>query len=334
MQEVRRVKRLFLCEFITGGGLVGEPIPSGLAGEGELMLRAVVSDLLELGGFDLTVARDARLPPLALEVNAAVVMDSPWDRWTSYIRETDLVLPIAPETAGVLERLNRLTIEHGKVLLGCAPDAVAIAASKLATARRLEACGIAVPPTVPLGQRLPTAAQGWVVKPDDGAGSEDTFLVTSVAAVARKAHELGGRAFVVQPYLQGEPMSLSLLCTPWRARVLACNRQIRQCDGERLRQTGTIVNAAAARREEFDSLAQAMIAALPGLHGYVGVDFVDTAEGPIVLDVNPRLTTAYAGLSGSLGANAAALILRTCQGAEDCTDMPLGGESCELAGHA
>jgi predicted ATP-grasp superfamily ATP-dependent carboligase len=45
------------------------------------------------------------------------------------------------------------------------------------------------------------------------------------------------------------------------------------------------------------------------LWGYVGVDLVLADAGPIVLEINPRLTTSYCGLRDALGINPAALVL-------------------------
>ena len=53
-----------------------------------------------------------------------------------------------------------------------------------------------------------------------------------------------------------------------------------------------------------------MCRAIPGLWGYVGVDLVIGDNGPVVLEVNPRLTTSYIGLSRSIGHNVAELLLR------------------------
>lgn len=44
-----------------------------------------------------------------------------------------------------------------------------------------------------------------------------------------------------------------------------------------------------------------MAEAIPGLEGLFGIDILLTAEGPVVVEVNPRLTTAYAGLRRALG---------------------------------
>ncbi len=313
--------------------MAGEPMPVALVAEGELMLRAIVDDFLDFAQFRLIVARDVRLAPLTGDLQLQWIADAPWQRWAECVSRADLVLPIAPETGGALERLSRMAIESGCALIGCRADAVALASSKLATAERLAAHGLDVPHTVHLGENPPPAGEGWVVKPDDGAGSEDVFLIRTGAELEQMRRHLIGRKFVVQPFVPGDPMSLSLLCGASGARVLACNRQVRQRDGRRLMQIGTTVNAAAERREDFAGVAQSIVRAIPGLRGYVGVDFIDTLSGPVIIEVNPRLTTAYAGLSRSLGVNAAELLVEACL-QDRITEIALGDEVHEVAGHA
>jgi predicted ATP-grasp superfamily ATP-dependent carboligase len=49
---------------------------------------------------------------------------------------------------------------------------------------------------------------------------------------------------------------------------------------------------------------------MPGLRGFAGIDVVwHPSRGPVVIEVNPRLTVAYAGLSAALGGNLAAALL-------------------------
>ena len=61
------------------------------------------------------------------------------------------------------------------------------------------------------------------------------------------------------------------------------------------------MNTLPDRDGRFQSLAQGIVAAIPGLGGYFGVDLILTGDGPSVVDVNPRLTTSYAGLRAGLG---------------------------------
>jgi predicted ATP-grasp superfamily ATP-dependent carboligase len=49
-------------------------------------------------------------------------------------------------------------------------------------------------------------------------------------------------------------------------------------------------------------LARDVVLALPGLRGCVGIDLVWHAQrGPVLIEVNPRLTSAFVGLSPRLG---------------------------------
>ena len=53
--------RVFAYEHVTGGGLRDHPGIAALAPEAELMLRALVHDLLAVPGVEVSVLRDPRL---------------------------------------------------------------------------------------------------------------------------------------------------------------------------------------------------------------------------------------------------------------------------------
>lgn len=309
--------RVLVCEFVTGGGFAGAALPAGLCREGDMMLQALVKDLAEISDLAITYARDRRLSAPGLPGAALWIGESadPWLLWRDALADADALWPIAPETNGILERLSRLAAASGRTLLGCRPDAVQLTASKRRTAEHLARHGVAVPPTLPLLEAvthgLPPAGPGWVVKPDDGAGAEETLLFHD-PAMLRRWTEGAAEAdkLVVQPYLPGPATSLSLLCRDGAARVLSCNLQDVRLDGGRFRYRGGTVGGAEGRRASYGPIADAVAAAIPGLWGHVGVDLVDTPDGPVVLEINPRLTTSYAGLGAALGSNPAALVLQ------------------------
>ncbi len=194
-------------------------------------------------------------------------------------------------------------------MIGCRPGAVRLTASKRATAERLAAHGVAAVPTWPTGS-VPDAASGWVVKPDQGAGCEDTLLFERRPELEQwLAADGRGKDLIVQPYLAAPAGSLSVLYAEGTAWLLACNRQnIALCDG-RFHYVGGVVGGFEAGRESYQTLAATVGKAIDGLSGYVGIDFLKTAEGPLVLEVNPRLTTSYVGLHRALGLNPAGLLL-------------------------
>ena len=69
------------------------------------------------------------------------------------------------------------------------------------------------------------------------------------------------------------------------------------------------VNECLAEYESLFPLARAIAKAVPGLRGYVGVDLLRHGQDYLVVEINPRMTTAYAGLSCSVGMNIAELIV-------------------------
>lgn len=307
--------RVFAFEFFSGGGLLGQPLPPGLAREGDLMLAALVRDLAELPGIAVVTTRDPRLPPLrGCEILWPRPGEDPYDLYGRGLAAADAAWPTAAEAGGVLERLARQTVSAGRMLLGCRPEAVRLAASKRATARALEGRGVPVVPTIAPGEPAPDVPGPWVVKPDDGAGCEGTEILADRHA----ALELIGRVpgLVAQPWLEGEPLSLSLLCREGTAALLSCNRQRIAVRDGRVTLEGVAVNAVADTDGRFARLGRNVAAAIPGLWGYVGVDLLVGPGGPSVLEINPRLTTSFAGLRPSLGLNAAALVLGLV-GAED-----------------
>lgn len=264
------------------------------------MLRALVDDISGNAAYEVMTCRDARLIPLD-----GVALDS----YEECMRWADAVWPIAPETSGVLEGLSREVLARGKVLLGSDPQAVRIASSKMETARLLAGFRIPVAPAFTPDEELPDENE-WVVKPDDGAGCLETRLFHSRAEATSAARI---QQHILQAYVAGTPCSLSLLCCRGEARLLSCNRQkIRMVDGT-FEFLGCEANAFDDADGRLARVASRIASALPGLWGYCGVDFVQGEDGPVAIEINPRLTTSYVGLSSAIGENVALSVLRLPQ---------------------
>ena len=53
---------------------------------------------------------------------------------------------------------------------------------------------------------------------------------------------------------------------------------------------------------------------MPNLWGYAGIDLIEKAEQILVLEINPRLTTSYAGIHEAIGINCARAVLELLAG--------------------
>jgi predicted ATP-grasp superfamily ATP-dependent carboligase len=164
------------------------------------------------------------------------------------------------------------------------------------------------------------------VKPDDGAGAVDAlfyrdFRTAEYAFLHRAAaHE----RVTFEEWVEGDAISLSLLCDYGSAELLSINWQHISIAGGRLRYDGVTVGSitlnslvGASCRE----LARRIAAALPGLAGFVGVDVVWHRErGPVVIEINPRATCAYVDLAKRGDLDLAASILATHRAAQADTE--------------
>ena len=274
------------------------------------MLRALLDDLMMIPGLEILSTHDCRVSPMcdSITFHPVARRDAFWPLWRRLCSNVDAVWPVAPESDGLLERVSRLALDNGAGLLGSRPEALRVAASKRDSFRCLHAAGIGTIETRFIDEDWPAGPHGWVVKPDDGAGCEDTWYLDS-ATLPTKLPLDGQARYVVQPFEPGEALSLSLLCASDGVSVLSVNRQAVRRDGPSLRYGGVKAGVSRADRRGLESVAQGLWRALPGLWGYVGVDLVVGAAGPLVVDINPRLTGAYVGLRGHLGVNPAAAVL-------------------------
>lgn len=275
-----------------------------------MMLRALVADLCAIAGTELVGLCDARVAGMLGDWQQQVVHErAAWEAgFDALVSGSDAVWLIAPETDRVLEQLSARVLAAGKPLLGSDPHAIAIAASKLATADALRGIGVAVVPT--WRPRAVEITGPCVVKPDDGCGCEDTRKFAHLSAArAWIGTRPTPQRFVVQPHVAGEPISLSVLAGQERVTLLSVNRQRIELRDGVFSFVGSVVNAIADSRGEYARLAERTLAAIPGLWGCIGIDLLITPSGPVVLEVNPRLTTSYAGLHEALGVNPAQLVL-------------------------
>ncbi|MFN8652635.1 MAG: ATP-grasp domain-containing protein [Gemmatimonadales bacterium] len=302
--------RIFVYEHVTGGGMLGESPSPGLVHEADLMLRTLLRDLGEVPGVSCVTTRDHRLPPLSgVECLTAEPGESPQGLYRRGVVHADAVWPTAPETGGALEQLGRTVLDGGRRLLGTHPDTVRVTAGKRATAIALARAGVPVVPTFAFEDDTPALTpSAWVLKPDDGAGAEDTVLhMTWDSAIA--ALEQRRETHVLQPWVRGTAASLSLLCAGGAARLLACNQQHVRMSDRRFTLSAITVNGLASRAEDLAPVAAAVAATFPGLWGYVGVDLILSSLNTTVLEVNPRLTTSWCGLRDALGANPAQWVI-------------------------
>ena len=323
--------RLFLSEFVTSAALADQPLPPSWLREGRAMRDAVAADFARVPEVTVVVTSDPRVEPPAEAESVAV--DSPTAEQRAFLRlagACDATLVIAPELGGELSRRCRLAAEHAARVLNCTPEAIDQCGDKFALAQHLIQHGI---PTIPACRLGDLAQRGRellrravadsfpfpvVLKPRWGAGSVATYLCDNPDAVLSHwldAHDSGSTEEpVLQPFIPGRAFSVAVCCDAGTGspRQLFPVAEQRLSDDGRFQYLGGEIPACNVDTPALHALVRRTAATLRGLAGYVGFDLLvpDAApHEPLVVEVNPRLTTSYSGYRKLTSQNLADLLL-------------------------
>ena len=307
--------RIFVSEFICGGSLAEDPLPDSLRREGRAMLWAIIDDLLLIPECDVATTLDARLCDDARSRHSTrcdiVTVTHSSDERRQFDRlasSSDAVLVIAPETDGQLAERVRRVEALGTRMLNCSPEAIELCGDKLRLAEHLERHSLATIPTARIDwsrQELPPSHdESWMIKPRDGAGSWLTFRIRANLhdewQRAARAYEQAGvrHKALIQPFVAGQPLSVGCLChSNGEVEIFPIGRQ--RLSNEFVYLGGSIpADIPFATEISLRKLVLDACATIPGLSGYIGFDFLvpeSDPSRPLIVEINPRLTTSYVG---------------------------------------
>lgn len=308
--------KILIFEYITGGGYSASEMPDFLAREGLLMLSSLINDLSKLRHIELLVMLDIRFKDhIRLPTSQSVFIGPEQDCWRVYqqlLSTCDAVWPVAPESGGVLYKLCTLAEQAGKMLLTSAPPAVAIAGNKWLTYQYLQRHAINTVATEQL-QNFHYNQGEWIIKPVDGVGCEDSYLITTEDDFHQLSQQLNKINYIVQPHINGRKTSLSGLFKQGEGWLICVNLQQFTIINKQYQLTGIDANIP-VQRQPYITLMTELAAALPELWGYAGIDLIECGDEIYVLEINPRLTTSCVGINEACGINYANEVLALLTG--------------------
>lgn len=281
--------------------------------EGLAMVHALVIDAVE-GQFEVhamlqeDIATLPRLPPAT---------DVHWHRIRSGIDVQDAIKEIAPsmdysfvvapEFGGYLDRYTCTIESLGCTVLSQPSSAVIAASDKAGALGRLSRNHVCVPTTQTISEfaAYPATRYPVVVKPNHGAGSVGVFLARDAtdldaAVAADEQLSFPREELIVQEFITGIPLSASVIATPYGVDLLGINEQDVILSSAKDSGSKYRGGVAGALHPELAVAIERIARAAANefqLRGYFGFDFILDPRGvPVVVEVNPRLTTSFAGL--------------------------------------
>jgi len=305
--------KILIFEYITGGGFNNQALPESLAKEGLLMLTALLDNLFAIKQLQLVLLLDERFTDLACPGCKVIEIRPEHDvleQFTTAASSCDAVWPIAPEFDGILQQLCEIVVSLDKIILTSPASAVAIAGDKYKAYQRLKAHQINTVPTRIFAHDGYLPGE-WMVKPVDGVGCADSYLINELGDYERMLKRDG--KYIIQPHLNGRKTSLSCLFKQGKAWLVCVNLQKFSLNHKQYQLAEIIVNHQPATAD-YQKIADSVARAVPDCWGYVGIDLIETSEQVWVLEINPRLTTSFTAIYAALGINIAEAVLQLLSG--------------------
>jgi predicted ATP-grasp superfamily ATP-dependent carboligase len=318
---------LFVHEYFSSGAYAAELRESSLAPEGLAMLAAILEDFAACSAGRLITTLDRRLTADAGHFRLGSWADIHWAASPEHemalfkrlAAECDATFAIAPETAGILLARQQQVQAAGRRFLGHSADAIKLCSDKLALYEHLARHDL---PTIQTKLFDPGAAASTfqfpiVIKPRDGAGSQDTYLISSEREFAALRSTLSATfrrhgLAIVQPYIEGRNLSVGAIADSRSEslHVFPTGQQHLSDDG-RFHYRGGAIPACLPEAVDASQLLTRVCRSIAGLSGYIGFDLLLPAESQrlLVVEANPRLTTSYLGYRALANENLAERIL-------------------------
>jgi len=320
--------KLLIYEHASAAGFQAESVNPSILCEGFGMLRTIVEDAKNAGHDVTTILHHQILelhPPL--EAHHEIAVDSPSEAENAIKEATDILdaaYVLAPETSGVLKELVEKIERSNTESLNSTGSAIAKVSDKLFLQQHARKIGLSTPATLEFDVKegaekvARTVAEeiGFpsIFKPVDGVGCEAMSMVNDEKQVRMAIAQLSKRAvnhFMVQQPILGTSASVSLISNGTQAMPIALNEQriTLGTPGQGSSYKGGTTPLNHRLKSAAFATARKLVESVPGLKGYVGVDLVLTENEPVVIEVNPRLTTSYVGIRKTVEANLAQTIV-------------------------
>ena len=174
-----------------------------------------------------------------------------------------------------------------------------------------------------------------IIKPLIGVDCENIVVISDIADLSYDLEEIfpPGSRIIVQEYIQGTDISVSLISDGKKAVPISLNEQYITIGNAKGTYFGGKIPYESKYRDEAFEIAAKAVETIGGIKGFVGVDLLINADEKDVysvylLEINSRFTTPYVGLRKICNFNIGKSIIELIDGkiSIDDLDTSLNGE--------
>ena len=320
--------KILVFEFATATGMEDPSISA----EGQAMLYGLLDDLKDFETYHLV---SSGFEKAANYQSHPVVVHGDLREWLNgNIDDYDACLPIAPEEDNLLLDLTSIIEKYDVEVLGSNSNGVKLTTNKFDMYNFLKDKIPIIHTEQVFFRRSSEKTNKYednhryifnngvskVLKPADGVSCSGVMVVNSLNEFMKAQDHLKKKThlpyFIVQDYIPGVNVSVSLLCDGETAIPLSLNFQEVHVDSDEINYTGGKVPLEHKLSELAMEVAKNAVETIDGLKGYVGVDMIlgEGTDEVNLVEINSRLTTPYVALRNIINFNLGEAIIKSIHG--------------------
>ena len=169
-----------------------------------------------------------------------------------------------------------------------------------------------------------------IIKPLVGVDCEDIVVIEDIEELTLDLDKIftPGSRVIVQEYIEGTDVSVSLLSDGKTAIPISLNEQFVQLKNDKGTYLGGKLPFENKYKDEAFEIAKKAVEAIEGLKGFVGVDMIINADekdiySVYLLEINSRFTTPYVGLKQIANFNIGKSIVEMIDGEINIEDIDI-----------
>ena len=302
------MKKIFICEFVTGGGYINKKISKKLYKQANIILKSLLNDFNKISNLKILYTSDQRFKKIKVKnAKCFFIKKKPLKKWSKLIKQADYFFPIAPETNKNLLKLIKLNKFNTKVISNKI-NAIKKTSSKYKTYKFFKKNSIPTLKTFKKNEIQLKSTKKWVTKPDDGAGCENNYIF-------KKNKKLNNflklnKNFITQPFKKGVSYSENVFPLKKKPLILNFNKQKVYFKKKKIIFKKTKVEKKIPIKNKIKKNINIIYKKLPNLNSFFGVDFLISKKKIFFIEINPRITTSYNNINKNLRINIAKKFLK------------------------
>ena len=169
-----------------------------------------------------------------------------------------------------------------------------------------------------------------IIKPLIGVDCENIVIIENIDDLTLDLDKIfvPGSRIIVQEYIDGEDISVSLISDGKKAIPISLNKQYVELKGDKGTYIGGKLPYESKYKQEAFEIATKAVEAIDGLKGFVGVDLLFNADekdiySVYLLEINSRFTTPYVGLNEIANINIGKTIVELIDGEISIEDIEI-----------